>query len=77
MSINTVKIQGIECYGKFSEDTTVLICGDYANGEELEDFWCGGDDENGNPITTWTQAVKEIKGWADRNGHTVVELSAN
>lgn len=69
-------IQGIDCYGEFEEDSNVLVCGDYASGMALEDFWCGGEDDKGEPIRTWTGAVKELKAWADREGHTIYELSA-
>ena len=73
---NKVTIQGIDCYGEFQEDSNVLVCGELADGRELEDFWCGGTDLDGEWITTWTGAVKELKAWADHEGHTIVELSA-
>ena len=66
-----VTIDEIDCYGEFCEDSNVLVVGDYEDGTEVEDFWCG---EVG--ITTWEGAVKELKQWADREGITLYELKA-
>ena len=76
-----VEIQGVRCYGKFEEDTSVMVCGFYyftdADDEEYEDIWCGGNDSEGNPIRTWTGVVAELKTWASRAGITIEELQAD
>tara|TARA_B100000470_G_scaffold217786_2_gene202471 strand:- start:252 stop:479 length:228 start_codon:yes stop_codon:yes gene_type:complete len=65
-----VTIDEIDCYGEFFDDSNVLIVGDYEDGTELEDLWCGKEG-----IDTWDKVVKELKEWADREGITLYELS--
>jgi hypothetical protein len=68
---NSVTIKGITCYGTFEEDSNVMVVGTFANGTELEEIWC-----NDTLETNWTGAVRELKEWADREGHEIDELSA-
>lgn len=66
-----MKIQGIDCYGDFDECSNVIVVGTYASGIEFEEVWCNDTEE-----TNWTGAVRELKAWAERDGHTIDEMTA-
>ena len=66
-----ITIHGIDCYGKFEETSNVVVIGDWADGSEMEEIWCNDTEES-----SWTGAVRELKGWADRNGYIIYELGA-
>jgi len=59
----------VRCYGKMEPGQNTVIVGDWADGEELEEYCC-------DTFNDWNEAVEQITAWAKREGHTVLELSA-
>lgn len=66
----------VSCYGEWQETSNCLICGDWANGEEMEEIWVGDGSPGEDAPQNWTEVVEHLTEWAKRNGHTIYELSA-
>jgi len=59
----------VSCWGTWKEDSNALCVGEYADGSELEEFFCDG-------ATCWADAVEQITRWAKAHGHEVVQMEA-
>jgi len=56
----------VDCYGEWREDSN---CSAVFDDEFLDGIWADG-------ANNWTEAVKELAAYAQRNGTTLIECSA-
>lgn len=66
----------VTCYGEWEETSNCVICGEFESGDDMEDIWAGdGWDKEQGPAN-WVEVVEHLTAWAQREGHTIEELSA-
>ena len=59
----------VDCYGEWQEDSNCVVCGETANGMELEAIWADGAEN-------WEDAVNQLTAWAVRHKYIIEELQA-
>jgi hypothetical protein len=71
MEKTVIKYKGkeVDCYGEWREDSNCLIVGDWADGSELEEFYCDGGEN-------WTDVVRKLIDAPALEGAEIYELSA-
>ena len=69
--MSKITIAGIDCYGPIRWDSNLIVAGTWADDTEMEIVWC----PDISPMR-WGDVVTEIKEWADKEGHTIDELTA-